>query len=209
MRLSRFILAFVIVLGMAGCDTFADLVPGITAAKAEIAETQSDLADATAKLTLLQTDLEAVITAGIVDSEAAEVLLARFEAVELDVAEVDTKITEVGESVAQAEEAAIELDEAKADPVEWASAGAELAGYFGVPGMGVLSLVLNGLRRRANTRTAAVVTTVEANRNGDGTIDWAAVREAQEAAGVHEAVRAIRKAEAAKIAAAKAAISVT
>lgn len=182
MRISRFILAFVIVLGMAGCDTFGDLVPGITDARAEIAQ--------------LRVDLEALAESDDpVDVEMSELILAR--------------IVKVEEWAAWAEEQAIARAD---DPADWLgvlSAGAEIAGYAGVPGLGIMSLVLNGLRRRANTRTAAVVTTVESNRNGDGTIDWAAVREAQEEAGVHEAVRAIRKAEAAKIAAAKAAIAVT
>ena len=161
-----------------GCDTFSDLVPGITDSNAEIA--------------LLRADLEALADSDDpADVEMSKRILSRVEKMEEWGAWVEAEIDK--------------RQDEKIDVWSLADIGIKVAAGVGVPGMGLLGLFL----RRAKRTTATVVSTIEANKNGDGTVNWAQLRSDQEAAGVHEIVRGIRKAEAAKIAAASAAVAVT
>lgn len=127
----------------------------------------------------------------LADQEAASAILSRLEPLE--------------SWMALAEEEINRRAEEKVNVWGLADIGIKIAAAAGVPGMGIFALLFG----RARKVTTAVVTSIEANRNGDGTVNWAKLREDQQEAGVHEAVRKIRKAEAAKIAAAKATIAVT
>ena len=182
--MKRMIACVVLVVGITvvGCDTFSDFVPGLQEARTEI--------------TRLRVELNELIQSGDETNRG----LARESLARLDLLE---------EWIAVAEAEAAQRGDEKVDLWSLADIGLQIGTYAGVPGLGVLSIFLNSLRRTAKRQIVEVVSSVEEGRDNDGTIDWARVRRAQEDIGVHDLVRGIRRDEVARIAAEDAAAKVT
>ena len=191
LSLSAVLLAVILV---AGCDTFSDFVPGIQAVRLELSDTKAVMTDVRTEVGAVKDGLEELIAHGdTVDREVAAKMVERFDKVEGTIAKVEGVVTGVEETLAATEEEAAKRAEEEIDWASVASEGAELAGYFGVPGMGVVSLILNRLRRRANATTESVVRGVEVARDGNGGVNWDQLSAIHERAGVSDVVHAIRK----------------
>lgn len=183
-----------VLIGLMGCEifgnTFGDLVPGITSARAEIADTKAVVTDVRSELAGLKDELlELMVTGDAADREAAKAMVDRFDIVEETVAKVEKVVTGVEETLDTTEEEAIKREEEKIDVPALIALGLEYASYAGIPGVGVLGV----LWRRANRVTERVVRGVEQSRKENGDMDWDKLGRIHEHAGVGDRVRKIRK----------------